>query len=239
MKGFSGDGVLATISRLSYPVNVDYDPNTGDLYIVDKNNFRIRKVSGSSGIISTIIGTGTAGFYGDGDLATAARISSSASTVAFNPYNGLVYIADAGNYRIRVVSATTGVITTIAGNGVSGFSGDGAPAVFSELNTIDSLSINPLNGDMYVADKNNRRIRKLSLIICSPGFYGHSCSLFNCSNLNSCNSHGTCISPQNCSCSPEWTSQKDCSVNDAGVKASDIRTAGSIENGKMDVQLLF
>ena len=148
-----------------------------------------------------------------------------------NPNNGLIYIADSHNYRIRVIYATTGIIHTIAGNGVSGSEGDGTPAVFSRFNVVEDMSINPLTGDVYLVDLNNRRIRKLSLIICPLGYYGPSCTLFNCDNLNECNSHGTCVSPQNCSCSSNWNSHNDCSVNDAGERALDIRTAGSIENG--------
>lgn len=203
---------------------------------MDRSNSRIRFVSASTGIISTIAGTGN-GYFGDGGLATAAKISYGA-TLAFNPYNGIVYIADRYNYRIRVISASTKIISTIAGTGTSGFYGDTGHAFFSSINEVVDIAINPVTGDVYLADEINKRIRKLSFNNCSVGYYGVSCANFNCTTLNSCNSHGICVSPQNCFCSTEWNSHADCSENSAGVKASKNHST-PIHNGKTNQYYTF
>jgi NHL repeat-containing protein len=116
--GFSGDGGPATAARLGVPTGVAVD-RQGNVYIADRENHRVRRVSG--GTFTTIAGTGTQGFSGDGGTATAAQLSFP-SGVAVDG-QGNVYIADAGNDRVRRVSG--GTITTFAGTGTKGFSGDG------------------------------------------------------------------------------------------------------------------
>jgi hypothetical protein len=122
--GFSGDGGPATSAQLNYPKGVAVD-SAGNVYIADSYNWRIRKVS--NGVITTVAGDGTQGFSGDGGPATSAEFSG-LSGVAVDSA-GKLYISD-GN-RVREVS--DGMITTIAGNGTAGFSGDGGPAVNAQL----------------------------------------------------------------------------------------------------------
>jgi trimeric autotransporter adhesin len=160
-RGFSGDGGLATLAQLSYPSGMAFD-STGNLYIAVSD--RIRKVT-VAGVISTVAGNGNAGFSGDGGQATAA-ILWAPNGVAFDSADNL-YIADSGNNRIRKVTAS-GTISTIAGNGNAGFSGDGGLATSAQLGGSGSSSLYHLNGvavdsagALYIADTGNNRIRKI------------------------------------------------------------------------------
>ena len=157
-EGFSGDGGAATAAQLSAPRGVALD-GAGNLYIADTDNHRIRKVD-TAGTISTIAGTGTEGFSGDGGAATAAQLNSP-SGVALDGAGNL-YIADAHNHRIRKVD-TTGTISTIAGTGTSGFSGDGGAATTAQLNQPEGVAVDGA-GNLYIADTYNDRIRLLTLL---------------------------------------------------------------------------
>jgi hypothetical protein len=157
--GFSGDGGAATSAQLDIPGGVAID-NAGNIYIADRNNNRIRKVTKSTGFISTIAGTGTAGFTGDGGLATAAEISAPNGGIAVDA-SGNIFFGDGGNNRIRVISGSTGIITTIVGNGTAGFSGDGGLATSAEINLPYGIAFDAA-GNLYIADQNNNRIRKVT-----------------------------------------------------------------------------
>jgi uncharacterized protein YjiK len=154
--GFSGDGGPATNASLSYPTGVAVDA-AGNLYIADRNNSRVRRVS-TSGTITTFAGTGMFGFSGDGGPATGAMLH--------NPYGvavdtaGNLYIADYFNSRVRKVS-TSGMITTVAGNGFFGSSGDGGPATSASLSYPSSVAVDAA-GNVYIADTYNSRVRKVS-----------------------------------------------------------------------------
>uniref|UniRef100_UPI001FE0E2EF NHL repeat-containing protein n=1 Tax=Spirosoma luteum TaxID=431553 RepID=UPI001FE0E2EF len=155
--GFSGDGGAATAAGLYFPTGVAYDAS-GNLYIADANNNRIRKVS-PSGIISTVAGSGGSGFFlGDGGPATAASLVSPTSVAV--DASGNLYIAELNNARIRKVS-TSGIISTVAGNGSQGFSGDGGPATAASLVSPTSVAVDA-SGNLYIADFDNHRIRKVS-----------------------------------------------------------------------------
>lgn len=152
--GYSGDGGPATSAQLGQlPGGVATD-SRGNVYIADSLNCRIREVSG--GIINTIAGNGTCAYAGDGGFATSGELS--------RPYGvaldsaGNLYIADTGNGRVREVSS--GVITTIAGNGMGGFGGDGGSATSAELSPYD-LAVDAA-GDIYISDEANLRVRKVS-----------------------------------------------------------------------------
>jgi streptogramin lyase len=151
-----GDGGPATAAELVFPSGVAVDA-AGDLFIADQDNNRIRKVS-PSGIITTVAGNGTYGFGGDGGPATAAELRAPGG-LAVNAAGDL-FIADAGNSRVRKVSPS-GVITTVAGNGTDGFGGDGGPATAAELTAPGGLALDA-GGDLYIADVYNNRIRKVS-----------------------------------------------------------------------------
>jgi len=150
-----GDGGLATNARLSTPSSVTFDAS-GNLYIADKGNERIRKVISSTGIISTVAGSGFN--LGDGGLATVANLYSP-TCVTFDA-SGNLYIADYWHHRIRKVTTSTGIITTVAGNGNQGFGGDGGSATAANLNFPTGVAVDA-SGNLYIADQNNR-IRKVN-----------------------------------------------------------------------------
>ena len=152
--GGYGDGRQATAACLNSPGGVAVDA-AGNLYIADANT--IRKVA-SDGIISTVAGIGTQGYSGDGDQATKAQLGSPYS-VAVDPV-GNIYIADYSNSRIRKV-ALNGIITTVAGNGTQGYSGDGGQAINAQLNGPVGVAIDAAS-NIYIADDFNYRLRKVS-----------------------------------------------------------------------------
>ena len=157
VQGYTGDNHLATAATLSLPEGLAFDAN-GNLYIADTGNNVIREVNASTGMITTVAGTGVAGYNGDGITATTAKLDSPWNLVV-GPDNSL-YIADLMNQRIRQVSPL-GIITTIAGNGNQGFAGDGGVASQSELNEPAAVILDPA-GDVYIADSGNNRIREIS-----------------------------------------------------------------------------
>ncbi len=157
ISGYNGDGILATNAQLNYPTGVCLD-DSSNLYITDCFNSRVRKVNAITGLISTIAGNGTSGFSGDGGIATSATLTSPAGV--FVDDTGHVYISVPNNRRIRKVNASTGIITTIAGNGSGGFAGDGGLATDAKLNNPKSPFFDK-QGNLYIADSQNNRIRKV------------------------------------------------------------------------------
>ncbi|HTW66847.1 MAG TPA: IPT/TIG domain-containing protein [Bryobacteraceae bacterium] len=153
--GFTGDGGAATSAQLSSPDGIAFD-SSGNLYIADAANERIRKISG--GNISTVAGDGTAGYSGDTMAATSAELSGP-SGVALDS-SGNLYIADTGNHVIRMVS-TSGTITTIAGTNTGGYAGDGGAATSAELDLPASVAVDS-SGNIYIADSGNNVIREIS-----------------------------------------------------------------------------
>ena len=154
--GFSGDGGQATAAQLTIPTGVAVD-SVGNVYIADAGAHRIRKVS-AAGVISTVAGNGTPGYSGDGGAATAAQLDFP-TAVAVDP-SGNLYLVDTGNERIRKVTSE-GVISTVAGNGSAGFSGDGGPATAAQLDALDGVAVDSA-GNLYIADSFNFRIRKVT-----------------------------------------------------------------------------
>ena len=153
---FSGDGLAAASAQLSFPRDVVVDA-AGNLYIADTGNSRIRKVT-SSGVISTVAGNGTAGFAGDGGLASSAQLSYPSGLTTDSAGN--LYIADSWNYRVRKIS-TDGKIQTIAGNGSYGPFGDGGSATAASLGLIQSLAMDTA-GYLYLSDTYNHLVRKVA-----------------------------------------------------------------------------
>ncbi|SFS18932.1 NHL repeat-containing protein [Granulicella pectinivorans] len=152
--GLAASGVEATTVPVSVPAGLAYDA-VGNLYIAAMNDQVIRKVD-LNGIITTVVGTGEQGFGGDGGAALSAQLDSPAG-IAIDG-SGNLYIADSHNHRIREV--VNGVISTIAGTGTAGFSGDGAAATSAQLNLPTAVSVDA-SGNLYIADTNNQRIRKV------------------------------------------------------------------------------
>lgn len=156
---FAGDGGPAVQAILNFPTAVAVDRH-GHVYIADTLNHRIRKLTAGTGVISTIAGIGQRRFSGDGGPATAAALNEPAAVVCDD--DGHVYIADQSNHRIRRVDCRNGLITTIAGTGEPGYSGDGMPAAESALSGPSGVAIDP-DGSLYIADTFNGRIRKVDL----------------------------------------------------------------------------
>jgi sugar lactone lactonase YvrE len=152
---YGGDGGSATAAAIDLPMGVAVD-SAGDVYIADTGNNRVREISATSGIITTIAGNGTAGYSGEG-TATAVELNQPIG-VAFDAAGNL-YIADQGNNRVRKVTGTT--ISTVAGTGVSGFSGDGASATAAQLSAPQGLAFDSA-GDLFIADGANNRVRRIS-----------------------------------------------------------------------------
>ena len=149
--GDSGDGGSAILAKLQAPKGVAVDIS-GSFYIADTGNNKIRKVTG--GIITTVAGLGGVGDSGDGGSAILAKLKSPEG-VAID-ISGNLYIADTGNSKIRMV--TSGIITTVAGNGNNQFSGDGGPAILAELKFPEGVAVD-ISGSFYIADTHNMRIR--------------------------------------------------------------------------------
>lgn len=157
--GFTGDNDQATAAQLNLPTAITFDAN-GNLLIADQGNSAVRRVDHQTGIITTIAGTGVAGYSGDNDLATAAQLSFPRGVVA--DVAGNIYISDSDNDVVRMVDHTTGVITTIAGTGIPGFSGDNGQANVASLFSPQGLALDAA-GNLLIADRLNARIRELNL----------------------------------------------------------------------------
>ncbi|MFC1824061.1 SMP-30/gluconolactonase/LRE family protein [Thermodesulfobacteriota bacterium] len=158
-QGYNGDDIAATSANLNYP-NAVWVDGLGNIYIGDEQNHRIRKVDGETGIITTVAGTGTAGYSGDGAAATSAKLFLQRDVGVWADDDGNIYIADNGNHCIRKVDGGTGDITTVAGTGSAGYSGDGAAATSAELNYPNGVWVDD-DGNIFIADQSNHCIRRV------------------------------------------------------------------------------
>jgi uncharacterized protein (TIGR03437 family) len=154
--GFSGDGSPATAAELYWPTGVAVD-SAGNLFIADYMNERVRKVT-PAGTISTVAGTGTGGFNGDGGPATSAELWSPTGVAVDSAGN--LFIAELTGYRVRKVTPA-GTIGTVAGNGIPGYGGDGGPATSAGLDFPDGVAVDGA-GNLFIADRGNNFIRKVT-----------------------------------------------------------------------------
>lgn len=174
--GSTGDGGLATSAKLNFPRDICFD-GANNLYIADRVNNKIRKVTASTGNISTIAGTGSAGSTGDGGLATAARIRGPFGVSVDGVGN--VYIADATNNKIRKITSSTGIISTFAGTGTAGYSGDGGDATLANLNFPTNVFADA--SYLYIVDNSNNRVRRIQIgpIVLPLGFKDFTATVIN------------------------------------------------------------
>ena len=164
--GFAGDGAALETSLFKQPKALELDAQ-GNLYILDQQNFRVRRFDKASGMMSTIAGNGMQGSEGDGGLATAAKLFFEAGSNP-EPSGGLalaggrLYIAETLAHRVRAVDLATGMIETVAGTGTAGYAGDGGNARQAQLSGPRDMEIGP-DGHLYIADTDNSVIRAIDL----------------------------------------------------------------------------
>ena len=165
--GFEGDGLAPAVAKMKQPTGSNPSPgggiaidDQGRVYFADTNNQRIRRVDFVANVIVTVVGNGTAAYAGDdGDPLNASL--NVPTDIEFGP-DGRLYIADSGNHVIRVVDFASNRIETIAGTGTAGFSGDGGPAASARLDMPLGIGFDA-DGNLYIADTNNNRIRRVKM----------------------------------------------------------------------------
>ncbi|HWR34135.1 MAG TPA: NHL repeat-containing protein, partial [Chitinophagaceae bacterium] len=162
--GYSGDGGLAINAQIFGPCGIIFD-NTGNIYFAEYNGSKIRKINISNNIISTFAGTASPGFNGDGGLAVNTQLASCAY-IRFDDAQNM-YVGDAGNHRIRRIDNSTTIVTTVAGTGTAGYSGDGGPATSAHLNLPFEVYFDRPQCYMYIGDYSNHRVR-----VIAGGFIG-------------------------------------------------------------------
>ena len=165
--GYAGDGKDAATALFNQPKSIVFD-SEGALYILDQRNWRVRKISADH-MTSTVVGIGMQGFGGDGSAPTEATLNFQAGpnpepsgALALSP-DGILYVSDSLNHRIRRIDFAANTIETIAGTGEAGFSGDGGPAVDAQINNVRDLELGPDGTRLYLADTENHRIRAIDL----------------------------------------------------------------------------
>ena len=156
--GSTQNGVLATTAKLTGPAGITMD-TSGNLYISDQGGHRVMKVTTSTGLITSVAGTGVAGYSGDGGAAVDAKVNSPVGIQLDK--SGNIYFADAGLHRIRKITVSTGIITTVAGNGDDLYDKDNVAATSTALSKTNDVALDS-DGNIYIADTYNNRIRKVT-----------------------------------------------------------------------------
>ena len=156
--GYNGDSILATTAKVNNPIGIAFD-SYDTLFFAEEFNNRVRKVDAVTGLISTVAGNGTAGFGGDGGAASVAMLNEPGD-ICFD-HSGNLYIEDNGNYRIRKIN-TSGIISTIVGNGTGGYSGDGGPADSAEISDNYGICADT-NGNIIFGQDYWFRLRKVNV----------------------------------------------------------------------------
>jgi hypothetical protein len=164
--GYTGDGMTTAMATFKQPKGLELDAD-GNMFVLDQQNFRIRKIERATGAMTLIAGNGMQGADGDGGLATAAKLGFEAGS---NPEpsggfvfaGGKLFVADTLNNKIRAIDMTSGIIETVIGTGEPGYSGDGGDAMAAQVAFPRDLEIGP-EGDLYIADTDNHAIRAVNL----------------------------------------------------------------------------
>ena len=166
--GFAGDGGPDGVALMNQPKSIVLAPS-GDLYILDARNLRIRRIAAATGMIDTVAGVGTRGGAGDGGDPLAAQFSFQADNDNPEPGgaialdgDGRLYVADTENHRIRRVDFARAIIETVAGDGTAGGGGDGGPATLAQLAHPRDIELAP-DGRLFIADTENHRVRAIDL----------------------------------------------------------------------------
>ncbi|NOJ78903.1 hypothetical protein [Myxococcus xanthus] len=162
--GFSGDSTgQAANACLNGPRDVAFDDTRNVLYIADTLNHRIRQVDVATGLITTLAGTGMAGYNGEGEPATNHQLDTP-SGLAINTDAGKLYVSDTGNHRVRVIDLASGAIDTVAGDGTKASTGDGAASTAASLDTPAGIALDYLTlKDLYVAETGSHCVRVIDL----------------------------------------------------------------------------
>lgn len=159
-RGFAGDGGPAARALLNGPFDIGFDP-AGNFYFADTFNHRIRRVDMRTGVIATIAGSGAAGYSGDGGPALAAAFNEPYGIAIDRAAN--IYVADRRNHCVRRIDGTSGIVTTFAGNGETGYSGDGGSAARAGLAEPNGLGLDPAQQRLFIADVADHRVRVVDL----------------------------------------------------------------------------
>lgn len=159
-RGYAGDGGPAAQARLNGPFDVGFDAD-GNLYFSDTFNHCIRRVDARTDIITTVAGCGEAGYSGDNGPATRARFNEPYGIAVDRNRN--IYVADRHNHCVRRIDGASGIVTTFAGNGSSGFGGDDGPASGAEMVEPNGLALDPAQSRLYIADVADHRVRVVDL----------------------------------------------------------------------------
>jgi DNA-binding beta-propeller fold protein YncE len=160
-RGFAGDGGPAERALLNGPFDIGFDAG-GNLYFSDTFNHRIRRVDARTGIITTCAGSGEAGYSGDGGPATQAAFNEPYGIAVDRAEN--IYVADRHNHCVRRIDGASGVVTTFAGNGASGFGGDGGVASRAGMVEPNGLALDPEQIRLFIADVADNRVRVVDLV---------------------------------------------------------------------------
>jgi sugar lactone lactonase YvrE len=155
--GYAGDGGPAGAARLNAPQRLQVD-SRGNVYVADSGNNAVRRIDAATGVISTVAGTGVQGYNGTTGAATTIQLNQPRGIALEG--DGVLYVADTGNHRVRKVVLATGALTTVAGS-TRGYAGDGGPAGAARFNNPRGLTVAP-DGGLLVADTFNSRLRRIS-----------------------------------------------------------------------------
>ena len=159
--GYSGDGGPASDAILREPFMCAFD-TAGNLFFCESRNYVVRRVDAATGVITTVAGTGEAGYSGDGGPATAAMINEPYA-LDVDTANGDIYVVDRLSATVRRVDGATGIITTVAGTGEPGYSGDGGPGPQAQMREPNDCFLDG-KGGLLIADIQDQRIRRLDLV---------------------------------------------------------------------------